>query len=144
MRTTPIRTEDQAAGNGRATANGKAGTGWMAALDSIVDEAITECRIKAWPSADATHVELMDRLFEYSHGWLETLQFGYEVDHLFRPKRDQSCEDTIWRLEELRDAWVNGYVEVLLGKVVRKLQEPPLPWPDCKGSGPSSRSKISN
>lgn len=142
MRTTPIRTEDQAAGNGRATALGKAGTGWMAALDSIVDEAITDCRIKAWPSAAAGHVELMERLFEYSHGWVETLQFGYEVDHLFRPKRDQSSEDTIWRLEELRDAWVNGYVEVLLGKVVKQLQEPRLPWTD--GSGSSSRSKISN
>lgn len=122
MRTTPIRNEIQAAANGRGTARGTSGTAWMAALDSIVDEAITECGIQTWPSDDATHEQLMGRLQEYICGWLETLQFEHEVGNLFTTSL--TGEARMWKIVELQEAWVGGYVEILLDKVVAKLSIP--------------------
>lgn len=119
MRKTPITNEKQAAANGRGTARGTSGTAWMAALDSIVEEAIKACGIQSYPSDDVTHEKLMERLQKYADGWTETCQFEYEVGRLFTTSLED--EERMLKIINLQDAWVMGYTEILFDKVVTKL-----------------------
>ena len=117
--TLSIKTADDATDNGRATAEGTIGTAWMSAQDSVIDEAMDVAGIKSWPSDDVTHEQLMERLNEYANGWLETSQWEHEVGQFIEV--DKTDENWIYSFVEFQDAWVLGYVEVLLDKITNKL-----------------------